>query len=406
MSTHDPAGAGRQEPMRLALELAERGRFATAPNPCVGAVLTRGGQVVAQGWHTACGRPHAEVEALRDAREKGVDPAQCTLWVTLEPCNHQGRTPPCTRAILEAGVPEVVVGCLDPNPDVAGGGVEALRRAGVTVRTGVLEQECLDAIADFRVWKFAQRPYVFLKLAATLDGRIATRTGHSRWVSGPEARRRVHRLRSRVQAVLVGGNTLREDDPRLTCRLDDEPAPRQPLAVVVTSRLPQKQDSWPCLVSTRGGETIFFTGEAQAGSPEAEALRDCGCRVWPLPPASPDGSGDGSAGRADFGLDLAAGLSRLYNACSCHYLLCEGGGGLGLSLLEAGLVDEFQLHLAPKILGDDDARPLFQGRSPQTMAEALHLRFTGLERVGDDLLLALRAKAHQTSGGESQCSPD
>lgn len=400
MSNFDPHDESSRQFMRQALELAEQGRFRTAPNPCVGALLTRNGQVLACGWHTACGRPHAEVEALRDAQAKGVDPAQCTLWVTLEPCNHQGRTPPCTRAILEAGIKEVVVGCLDPNPDVAGGGVATLRQAGVTVHVGVMERECRDAIADFVVWKFDKRPFLFLKLAATLDGRIATRTGHSQWVSGPEARKRVHELRSRVQAVFVGGNTLREDDPRLTSRLGgqdavDQVPGAQPLAVVVTSRLPDSPEAWPCLVSSRAAETVFFTGQAQAQSPAVQALNECGCRVWPLP-ACQEG-----------GLDLAAGLARLHAEFGCHYVLCEGGGNLGLSLLEKGLVDEFQLFLAPKVLGDAQARPLFQGREPVTMDQAFGLRIIATEHVGEDLLLRLRPREDDVVKiGELSCSQD
>ncbi len=385
--------------MRQALELAGRGMWQAAPNPCVGAVLVQEGCVAARGWHTACGQPHAEVEALNDARQKGLNPAACTLYVTLEPCNHQGKTPPCTRAILEAGIPEVVVGCLDPNPDVAGGGVAALRRAGVRVTVGVLEQECRDRIADFLVWKHAKRPYVFLKLAATLDGRIATREGHSRWISGPESRARVHELRGRVQAVLVGGETFRQDNPQLTCRPQDETAPEnQPLAVVLTSRLPEPGGQPSFLVAQRAGQTIFLTGQKQAAGPEAQVLRHCGCRVWGLSQA-PGG-----------GLDLAEGLRALYSEGNCHYVLCEGGGGLGLSLLESGLADEFLLFLAPKVLGDAQARPLFQGRAPLVMDEALGLRLAGMEHAGEDVLLTLRPRdplrKDEETEEETTCSPD
>lgn len=389
--------------MAEAVRLACNGLWAAAPNPCVGALLTRDGAVVAEGWHTGYGKPHAEVEALRDAREKGVELKHCTLWVTLEPCNHHGKTPPCTKAIIEAGVPEVVVGCLDPNPDVQGGGVEALRRAGVTVHVGVAEEKCRDLIADFLVWKHERRPYVFLKLAATLDGRIATRSGHSQWVSCEASRRRVHWLRRHVQAVLVGGNTFREDDPELTCRLLEESGEGgggpQPLAVVLTSRLPAIQEDSgaegcvPVLVARRPRDTVFFTGQEQAAGPEARNLRKRGCKVWGLPELE---SG---------GYDLMRALRALLMDLKCHYLLCEGGGGLGLSLLEAGLVDEFQLFLAPKILGDEQARPLFQGRCPETMAEALGLRLTSVETVGEDVLLTLRPRGDSgRSGGEGSCS--
>ncbi len=374
--------------MARALELAERGRWAAAPNPCVGAVLTLDKRIVAEGWHTAYGRPHAEVEAIRDARAKGVDLRRCTLWVTLEPCNHHGKTPPCTQAVLEAGIPEVVVGCPDPNPDVSGGGAAFLQSRGVRVRQGVLEAECRALIADFLVWKFSRRPFVFLKLAATLDGRIATRTGHSQWISGPEARREVHALRRRVQAVLVGGETFRQDDPQLTHRLGDGETHPQPLALVASTRLPDpKAGALPYLLRERPHETIFLCPESVAADASAEALRGLGCRVWGLPPL---GGGQG-------GVDLEPALQRLFGELTCHYLLCEGGGGLGLHLLQAGLVDEFRLYLAPKILGDAAARPLFAGRAPETMDQALGLRLHAMGQSGEDLRLTLRP---QTGAGQ------
>ena len=214
--------------MARAVELAVRGKGTTAPNPCVGAVLVRDGAVVAEGWHMRCGGPHAEVNCLADAGAKGVDPSACALYVTLEPCNHHGRTPPCTMAVLEAGVPEVVVGAGDPNPKVAGGGAEFLRQRGVRVRQGVLGQACRDLIADFLVWQFTGRTFNTLKMAATLDGRIAARNGHSAWVSGPESREMVHELRARVDAVVVGGGTLRQDNPRLTARPRSGEPDKQP----------------------------------------------------------------------------------------------------------------------------------------------------------------------------------
>ena len=210
--------------MREAAELAERGRWSAAPNPTVGAVLVRDGVVVARGWHTAYGKSHAEVECLKDAEAKGVDPSACTLVVTLEPCNHQGQTPPCTEAVIAAGIRHVVIGLRDPNPKAAGG-MERLAEAGVEVEAGVCEELCRDLVADFLIWQTTKRPYVMLKLAMTLDGRIATRTGHSRWITGETARRQVHELRANVGraggAILVGGNTLHTDNPLLTARLDN-----------------------------------------------------------------------------------------------------------------------------------------------------------------------------------------
>lgn len=363
--------------MREARDLALRGRGAAAPNPCVGAVLVRDGQVVARGWHTACGAPHAEVECLADAAKNGVDPAACTLVVTLEPCNHHGKTPPCTEAVLGAGIPRVVVGAADPNPDVAGGGMARLRAAGVEVVEGVCGLECRDLIADFRVWKSTDRPYVVLKLAATLDGKIATAAGHSRWVSCPACREEVHQLRAMSHAVLVGGNTFRADDPRLTARPGGVLAERQPLAVVVSTRLPQNRKDYH-LLQERPEQAVFWTTEAAAHGPAAEALRERGCRVWGLPPAE--------AG----GLDLGPGLARLRAEHGCLYVLCEGGGALALSLLRQGRMDELRLYCAPKIVGDPAAPGLFTGHAPETMDQALALRLAEVGRLGSDARLVYR----------------
>lgn len=375
--------------MREAIRLARRGRWRTAPNPMVGAVLLREGEVVARGWHHGAGLPHAEVDCLADAAARNIDPAGCTLVVTLEPCCHHGKTPPCTDAILAAGIRRVVYGYRDPNP-VAGGGAALLAAAGLEVTGPVLEAECRDLVADFLVWQTTERPYVLLKLAATLDGRIATRNGVSQWISGPESRRAVHGLRAGVGraggAVLVGGGTFRADDPLLTARdvEEGEAPPRQPLACVLTSRLPAPDGAR--LLRERPGETVFFVSPALAASSAAQALRELGARVLALG-AAPGG-----------GPDLAGMLRAQRQELGCPYVLCEGGGQLALSLLEAGLVDEFHLHLAPLILGDEEARPLFAGRVPLELEAGLRLRLCGLERSGGDAHLLLRPVA--APGGE------
>lgn len=369
--------------MREAIALARRGRWRTCPNPMVGAVLVRDGEVVARGWHHGAGLPHAEVDCLKDAASRGVDPAGCTLVVTLEPCCHHGKTPPCTDAILAAGIRRVVYGFRDPNP-VAGGGAAVLAAAGLEVSGPVLEAECRDLVADFLVWQTTDRPYVLLKLAATLDGRIATRNGVSQWISGAESRRAVHGLRAGLGraggAVLVGGGTFRADDPLLTARdAPEEDAPeRQPLACVITSRLPAPDGAR--LVRERPEETVFFVTPAGAASAEAQALRAVGVRVYALG-ASPGGVPHFS--------DM---LRTLRQELGCPYVLCEGGGYLALGLLEAGLVDEFHLYLAPLILGDAEARPLFAGRMPLDLEGGLRLRICGLERSGADARLILRPR--------------
>lgn len=363
--------------MREALALAERGRWHTAPNPTVGAVLVQDGRIVAEGWHAVYGQAHAEVNCLRDAAERGVEPSRCTLYVTLEPCSHQGKTPPCTEAILKAGIRHVVIGMPDVNPRAAGG-ADVLRAHGVRVEMGILEAECRELVADFIVWQTQRRPCVILKMAASLDGRIATREGRGQILSHEGSRAEVMRLREHVGlaggAVLVGGNTFFMDDPRLTARTSK--ARRQPLAAVLSSRLPSPENPGR-MVEERPGDCVFFTSFVQADTPAASALRERGCRVFGVD-AGPRG------------LDVMQMLIHLRETEGCPYVLCEGGGRLALSLLEAGTVDEFHLHLAPLILGDSSARPLFSGRSVNSMEEALRMRVVRISAVDGDVHLYLR----------------
>lgn len=389
--------------MLQAVALADKARWQTAPNPRVGALLVKDGVVVAEGWHRGPGLPHAEVEALADAKNKGVNPAECVMVITLEPCRHHGKTPPCTDALLAAGVRRLVIGAPDPNPEAAGG-VELLRSQGLEVETGIALQECLDLIEDFRTWQTSELPYTLLKLASTLDGRIATRTGHSRWISSPETRKRLHSLRRHMQAIIVGGNTFYQDNPRLTYRPGDDPeaeecvqSPDQPLAVVVSSRLPEAGLTMH-LLKERPEMTIFWTTVAAAASPKAEALRKRGVRILGLP-SHTKANTRGHGMRAE--LDLTAGLVHLRKELHCHYALCEGGGRLGISLLHEGLAKELHLHLAPKIFGDNEATPLFDGLTPMHIDEGLQLRITDSLPSGDDIMLTLRqghAPAHSQAG--------
>lgn len=364
--------------MREAITLAERGRWTAAPNPTVGAVLVRDGKVVAEGWHAAPGTAHAEVACLADAAAKGVDPAACTLVVTLEPCHHHGKTPPCTGAIVEAGIRHVVMGLADPNPQAAGGAAW-LREQGITVEEGVLEQECRDLAADFLIWQTTTRPYIILKLASTLDGRIATRTGHSQWISNEASREVVHMLRAGVGlaggVILVGSNTLMSDNPSLTARNAD--TARQPLAAAIASRLPGSDSL--TILKDRPQETIIFTTSAGAASTRAAALRQRGVRILGL-----------ENWKSPTGEDLQQAMKYLRTEAGCLYVLCEGGGKIGLSLMDAGLVDELHLFLSPRILGDNEASPLFDGRSPLQIEEGLPLRIARMDRIDTDCRLILR----------------
>ncbi|MBQ7618067.1 MAG: bifunctional diaminohydroxyphosphoribosylaminopyrimidine deaminase/5-amino-6-(5-phosphoribosylamino)uracil reductase RibD [Desulfovibrio sp.] len=366
--------------MHQAISLAKQASLKTYPNPAVGCVLVKEGKVVAQGWHHGAGQAHAEIECLNHAKAQGLDLAKASLVVTLEPCNHYGKTPPCTRAILEAGIKEVVYGLKDPNPEAAGG-AEFLRSHGVEVLGGVLEEACRDLVADFLIWTEKKRPYILLKMAATMDGRIATRTGQSKWISSPESRAYVHKLRAAVGCahgiVLVGGKTFRHDNPRLTARLNESEDISQPLAAVFTSHLPSPKDDF-VLVQERPTETIFLGSAAAAASTQANELRKHGVRVIPVPQY------------INGATDLTGLFRGLFSELGCPYVLCEGGGQLATSLLEENLVDEFHLQLAPLIIGDNDALPLFQGRMPSTLDDCLRLRCTETRLLGPDAFILLK----------------
>jgi diaminohydroxyphosphoribosylaminopyrimidine deaminase/5-amino-6-(5-phosphoribosylamino)uracil reductase len=369
------APSAKQAFMRQAIGLARLGLGLTAPNPCVGAVITHKGQVVAEGYHAAFGAPHAEVQAISQAQDQGLPLSECTLWVTLEPCNHQGKTPPCTQAILEARIPAVGIGTLDPNDQVSGGGARYLKDHGVEVEVGILEQACQDLIADFVLWQTQGRPFVLLKLAASLDGKIAARHGQPTRLSSRQSRREVHLLRGRSQAVLIGGGTLRADNPRLTCR---EGKPKnQPLAIVVSTRLP-KTDQGLYLLRNRPEQTLFWTTPAQAETEQASSLRALGCRVWGLPM---EGQGR---------IDLGSGLSRFFAAGLGHYLLCEGGAHLAMYLVNRRLADCLRVYQAPKILGNDQALCMFAGPQSPMLSTPATWRYTSVRQVGPDLCLELR----------------
>ncbi len=364
--------------MRAAILEARKGRFNTIPNPTVGAVLLHDGRVVARGHHARAGGPHAEIACLEDARKNCVPTRGMTMVVTLEPCNHTGRTGPCSEALIRAGISRVVIGASDPNPKAAGGAAR-LREAGVDVIEGVLEPECRMLVADYFTWLNQKRPFVMLKLASTLDGRIATRSGQSRWITGEAIRREVHRLRSGIGraggAIMVGGKTFRRDNPELTAR-GEFAGGRQPRAFVFTAHLPEVDAPYH-LLRERPEETTFLVPQDEAASDRAKALMHRGCHIL-TSACAPD------APMADH---LQSLMSQL-NPEKVPYILCEGGGRLGLMLIEAGLCDMFYLHMATKILGDNEARALFDGRSPESLDCSLKFRHVGIRRVGGDLAMA------------------
>ncbi len=347
--------------MRRALDLAERGRGFVEPNPLVGAVVVRDGQLVGAGWHQKFGEAHAEVHALAEAGEAA---GGATLYVTLEPCCHQGKTPPCTDTILCSGVRRVLAAMLDPFPRVAGGGFATLRAAGIEVEVGLCEPAARRLNAPYLTLLAQGRPYVHAKWAMTLDGKIATRTGHSQWISNEASRRRVHELRGRMDAILVGIGTVRADNPQLTAR---PPGPRLATRIILdsTARLPLDSH----LVTTaRSIPTLIVTGD-HAPSVARSELAARGVEVLALPGERP----------APSALLAELGRRRMTN------LLVEGGGEVLGSFFDAGLIDEVHVFLAPRLIGGATARSPLEGTGVATMAEALALADWRVEMLEGDL---------------------
>jgi len=346
--------------MRLALREARKGR--TSPNPHVGAVVVRDHVRISVGHHAKAGAAHAEVMALAAA---GSQARGATLYVSLEPCNHHGRTPPCTDAILAAGIRRVVVGCADPAPHVAGSS-SRLREAGLDVRVGVQEEDACELVADFTKLHVHKKPFVVLKSAVTLDGRVATRSGDTRWITGEASRRHVHRMRARADAILVARGTAMADDPALTVRGVRGVSPRR---VLLDSRL-----------STPPGAKLFFRdGTApclvyhgpDASPAKREALSRVGAECVEVP-------------RASTGLALERVLEDLGRR-EVMRLMVEAGPHLAGSLLDADLVDRLVVFIAPMLIGDTEAIPMARGRAVQRLTEAIRLANPRIHRHGQDI---------------------
>ena len=354
--------------MDRARDLAERGRYTVAPNPLVGSVVVRNGNVIGEGWHTRAGEDHAEVVALKT---NGSTAAGATMYVTLEPCNHQGRTPPCTNAILDAGIERLVIGHLDPDPRMRGKSVEILRRAGVQVEV-LHDRLCERQNEQFFHYMRTARPFVHLKLAASLDGRIATSTGDSRWVTGEEARHRAHLLRAEAGAVLVGMNTVQNDDPLLTARGMDH-VPPSITRVVLDSSLTIRTDS-QLVRTSHEYPVLIFADEASLDGRESRLIEH-GADVVAAP-------------RSLTGLDLEFVLDELGRR-GIRGLLVEGGGETVGGFISAGLVNRVTIFYAPRLLGPE-AVPMIGGLlSPKLVAEAPRFSFSKVEQVGDDVMVTL-----------------
>jgi diaminohydroxyphosphoribosylaminopyrimidine deaminase/5-amino-6-(5-phosphoribosylamino)uracil reductase len=352
--------------MARALQLAERGMWTTTPNPRVGCVLTQDGEIVGEGWHEKAGEPHAEVNALRAAGERARG---ATAYVTLEPCSHHGRTPPCAEALVAAGVARMVAAMSDPNPLVAGKGLAMLRAAGIEATSGLLENEARELNIGFVSRMTRGRPWLRLKAAASLDGKTALNNGVSQWITGPDARRDGHRWRARACAILTGIGTVRDDDPQLLVR--DVETTRQPLRVVVDSRL-----ETPLSARILQGGPVLVAG-AVDDEKRANLLRAAGAEVVLLPNA---------AGKVEL-KDLLEELGRR----GINEVHAEAGFKLNGSLLREGLVDELLLYLAPCLIGHD-ASGLFNLPELTSLDGKRHLQVRDLRQIGEDIRLIARLR--------------
>jgi len=352
--------------MRRALELAERGLYTTTPNPRVGCVIVRDAEIVGEGWHERAGEPHAEVNALRVA---GAKAQGATAYITLEPCSHHGRTPPCDQAIILAKVGRVVAAMRDPNPLVAGRGLEAIRAAGIPVDCGIMQNEALELNIGFVSRMTRGRPWMRMKIAASLDGKTALLNGRSQWITGPEARRDGHRWRARSCAIMTGIGTVRDDDPQLTVR--DVDTPRQPLRVVIDSRLETPLDA-----RVLGTGTIIAAARAEQA--RIDALRGKDAEVIVLP-------------NANGKVDLHAIMQELSRR-EINEVHVEAGHKLNGSLLREGLIDELLIYLAPSIIGDA-ARGMFDLPELTDLGARRELRLLDVSTIGSAIRVIARTGA-------------
>ncbi|MEF9917356.1 MAG: bifunctional diaminohydroxyphosphoribosylaminopyrimidine deaminase/5-amino-6-(5-phosphoribosylamino)uracil reductase RibD [Lachnospiraceae bacterium] len=355
--------------MKLALELAKKGCGWTAPNPLVGAVIVKNDEIIGTGWHQSYGQSHAERNALADCKEstKGA-----TLYVTLEPCCHYGKTPPCTEAILESGITTVVIGSHDPNPLVAGKGITILREHGMKVVEGILQSECEKLNQVFFHFIHTGRPFVVMKYAMTMDGKIATCTGASKWITGEESRHQVQLDRHRYSAIMVGSGTVLADDPLLTCRLEHG---KNPIRIICDTQLRTPFNSQ--IVKT-ASQIPTLIATACTDEEKLHLFRQSGCKLLIIP-------------TKDKHLDLNVLMSEL-GKLKIDSILLEGGGILNWSALESHIVQKIQCYIAPKLFGGFDAKSPISGRGVPTPNEAYMLTNTTITQIGNDYLLESEVK--------------
>lgn len=369
--------------MKRAIELAKQGAGWTAPNPLVGAVVVKNGRVIGEGYHRKYGELHAERNALAACTE---DPAGATLYVTLEPCCHYGKTPPCTEIIIEKKIAKVVIGSRDPNPKVAGKGARILREHGINVVEDYMREACDALNPVFFHYITTKTPYVVLKFAMTLDGKIATRTGASKWITGEAARNHVHQLRGRYAGILAGIGTVLADDPMLNCRIDGA---HQPLRIILDShlripmgsRLVRSAKEYPLLIVCNES-----TRDREEGTNRIQKLEEAGAKVWALPEKN---------GHPDLNV-----LMQRLGEEKIDSVLIEGGGTVNEAVLKAHIVHHVYAYIAPKIFGGEDAKTPVEGSGIRLPQECAKLRLAKITVLLNDMLLEYDVE------GETECSPE
>lgn len=369
--------------MKRAIELAKQGAGWTAPNPLVGAVVVKNGRIIGEGYHRKYGELHAERNALAACTE---DPAGATLYVTLEPCCHYGKTPPCTEIIIEKKIAKVVIGSRDPNPKVAGKGARILREHGIEVVEDYMREACDALNPVFFHYITTKTPYVVLKFAMTLDGKIATRTGASKWITGEAARNHVHQLRGRYTGILAGIGTVLADDPMLNCRIDGA---HQPLRIILDShlripmgsRLVRSAKEYPLLIVCNES-----TRDREEGTSRIQKLEEAGAKVWILPEKN---------GHPDLNV-----LMQRLGEEKIDSVLIEGGGTVNEAALKAHIVHHVYAYIAPKIFGGEDAKTPVEGSGIRLPQECANLRLAKITVLLNDMLLEYDVE------GETECSPE
>jgi diaminohydroxyphosphoribosylaminopyrimidine deaminase/5-amino-6-(5-phosphoribosylamino)uracil reductase len=362
--------------MQKALALAAKGKGRTSPNPMVGSLIVKGDKIIAEGYHRKAGTPHAEAVSLKKA---GSEAKGATLYVNLEPCCHtEKRTPPCTKAIIKSGIKKVVIAMVDPNPMVSGMGIHELRKAGIITETGVLNDDAQRLNESFVKHVTKKEPFVILKIAQSLDGKIATARGESKWITGAKARDRVHRLRNEIDALLVGIGTVKKDNPSLDCRIRGG---RNPYRIIVDSRL---QIPLTAKVLRHNVDKTIIATTEQAGKRKRDALIKLGAKVLVIKEKA------GKAGTARRRNPARVDLKRLMKELgklNITSVMIEGGSSIGASALSSKIVDKAMFFIAPKVIGGTDAIPSIGGKSPALLKSALNLKNIQTTPFGDDILI-------------------